>query len=88
MNAAPLVLLGTSLLVAGALATLRPTERAAGMAAALSAGAVAAVLAYSEAGWMLGPATWLGSIALAVAALTVVLRFEPVRGEHHVEEVR
>jgi hypothetical protein len=88
MNAATLVLPGAGLVMVGALLTLPPAKRAAGTAAALSSGAVAAVLAYSEAGWMLGPTTWLGSIALAVGALAVVLRFEPIRSDRDGEEVR
>lgn len=88
MNTSIGAAVGALLVLAGAVATLQPAQRAAGIVAGVAALAAAAVLAWSEARWALEPVSWVFSIAVALTVLAQVLRVERADVSHESSEVR
>jgi len=76
------------LVLAGAVATLRPAQRAVAVCAGIGVFAVAGVLAWTEARWVLDPETWLLAASMALGALTHVSRIGQGDVNHDRSEVR
>ena len=76
------------LVLASAVATLRPAHRGVAVCAGIGVFAVAGVLAWTEARWALDPGTWLLATSIALAALTQVSRIGQADVNHDRSEVR